>query len=299
MSGPAEGEVRPGRTDEDERALLRQDADRVEVLLDEIRGLVGPLAWGRVEELVERIVRFHGAGLRRVLELSTSAKEVDPSFANDLVEDELVSSLLLLHGLHPLSTAERVERALAEVRPYLSSHAGGVELLEIDESGVAHLRLLGSCQGCPSSRATIDDAIQRAVEEAAPEVTRIDVQQDGLEAKTELVRIGSGRAKTRWVELEGLSDPPDGSLTVLPVEGVPILVLRVNGTLLAYANACGACNARLEGGALEGGWLTCPACGSRFDVTRAGRSSEGGHLSPVPLLVEGSTARVAVRGVER
>lgn len=286
---------------QDDRALLREDADRVEALLDELQGLVGPLAWGRVEELVERIVRFHGAGLERVLAIAAGVVEPkDGTFEKSLADDEVVSSLLLLHGLHPLPTRDRVERALEEVRPYLSSHAGGVELQRIDETGVAHLRLLGSCRGCPSSRVTIEDAIERAIEEAAPEIVRVEVEEGEDRPENDLVRIGkrSGRRK-RWVSLDGLSDQPDGWLQGLVVEGAPLLLLRVDGALLAYENACGGCGARMEGAALEGAWLCCGGCGARFDVTRAGRSLEGKHLSPVPLLLEESGARVAVTEAKR
>ncbi len=46
--------------------------------------------------------------------------------------------------------------ALDSVRPYLGSHGGDVELLGVDEdAGAVHLRLLGSCDGCPSSAVTL------------------------------------------------------------------------------------------------------------------------------------------------
>ena len=48
-----------------------------------------------------------------------------------LVADPLVESLLLLHGLHPLDVDTRIQRALDNVRPYLGSHAGGVEYLGV------------------------------------------------------------------------------------------------------------------------------------------------------------------------
>ncbi len=77
------------------------------------------------------------------------------------------ASLLLLHDLHPVDVADRVVGALDHVRPYLGSHAGGIELLGVDDDGVAHLRLEGSCDGCPSSAVTLQLAVERAVLEAA------------------------------------------------------------------------------------------------------------------------------------
>jgi len=93
--------------------------------------------------------------------------------------------------LHPSSLEARVEGALAKVRPFLGRHGGDVELLGIDDAlGAVKLRLLGSCDGCPSSAATLQGAVEVAILEAAPEVTRIVVEEsaggDGVEG------LGSG-----------------------------------------------------------------------------------------------------------
>src|SRR4029453_17038710 len=105
------------------------------------------------------------------------------------VEDELVASLLVLHDLHPKDTQTRVTEALDQVRPYLGSHAGGVELLGVDSAGVVHLRLEGSCDGCPSSVQTVKLAIERAIEEAAPEVAGVEVENLTREGAPELLPI--------------------------------------------------------------------------------------------------------------
>ena len=86
-----------------------------------------------------------------------------------------MENLLLLHDLHPLDVDARIQRALDRVRPYLGSHAGGVEYLGVGD-GVARLRLEGSCHGCPSSTVTVQLAIEGAVQDAAPEVTEVVVE---------------------------------------------------------------------------------------------------------------------------
>ena len=94
-----------------------------------------------------------------------------------------------------------MRRALESVRPYLGSHGGDVEILAIDgDEGVVALRMLGSCDGCASSSVTLELAVQRAIEEAAPEITRIDVV--GGEAPTprrpgSAVHAGHARAQAR------------------------------------------------------------------------------------------------------
>ena len=62
------------------------------------------------------------------------------------------------------------------MRPYLGTHGGDVELLEITDDGVVRLRLLGSCDGCASSSVTLKLAVEGAIEAAAPEVTAIEVE---------------------------------------------------------------------------------------------------------------------------
>jgi Fe-S cluster biogenesis protein NfuA len=80
-----------------------------------------------------------------------------------------------LHGLHPVPVRERVIGALDEVRPYLASHGGGVELLGVAD-GVVRLRLEGSCHGCPSSAATLRGAVEEAIARAAPDVERVETE---------------------------------------------------------------------------------------------------------------------------
>ena len=58
---------------------------------------------------------------------------------------------MLIHGLYPVPLEERVREALEHVRPYMESHGGNVELLEV-EDGVARIRLEGSCPAAPRRR---------------------------------------------------------------------------------------------------------------------------------------------------
>jgi Fe-S cluster biogenesis protein NfuA len=154
---------------------LRATGDRIEQLLDELRSTADPRTCDRAEELLRLVSELYGAGLARVVEL---ALESAPDVMEAFVGDDLVASLLLVHGLHPESLGSRVESALAGVRPLLGAHGGDVELLEIDaDAGSVRLRLLGSCDGCPSSSITLQLAVERAIVEAAPEILRIEVDE--------------------------------------------------------------------------------------------------------------------------
>src|SRR5207342_3700909 len=108
-----------------------------------------------------------------ILDILFDAGRLGEAELSALAADDLVASLLLVHGLHPYGVVERVEQALESVRPYLGSHGGDVELLGVGEDGTVRLRLLGSCDGCPSSAVTLKLAVEGAIESAAPEVTAI------------------------------------------------------------------------------------------------------------------------------
>jgi Fe-S cluster biogenesis protein NfuA len=157
----------------------RAAGERIEQLIDAL-GTAGPVARERAEELVRVVVDLYGAGVERMLEIVDDGGGLTGSTLDALADDELVSGLLVVHGLHPYGVAERVERALESVRPYLRSHGGDVELLGLrdgeDGAGVtASLRLVGHCDGCAGSTATLQSAVEGAVEAAAPEVVRIEV----------------------------------------------------------------------------------------------------------------------------
>ncbi len=157
----------------DEAPNLRDVGDRIERLLDDLRAAVDARAFGAVEDLVRLVTELYGAGLARVIWLAEASA---PALLERLADDDLVASLLAVHGLHPTDVESRVEAALESVRPFLAHHDGDVELLGIDpDVGAVRLRLLGSCDGCPSSSVTLKLAVERAIAEAAPEIVRIDV----------------------------------------------------------------------------------------------------------------------------
>jgi Fe-S cluster biogenesis protein NfuA/nitrite reductase/ring-hydroxylating ferredoxin subunit len=260
---------------------------RIEQLLEQLETTTSPATWSRVQELIERLVDLYGHALERIVQ----GGGIDPERLRALTEDEAVSGLLILHGLHPLPAEERARRALERVRPYLGSHAGDVELLSIDQTGRARLRLVGTCRGCPSSRATVEGMIRRALEEAAPEISEIDV-----EGVAEPAPAMAGAARARWTDLDGLSPLPQGKRCAIELEGVPILLIGGARNQLAYRNQCPACGARLDGAILEEPVLACAGCGRRFDVAKAGRAVDatGPHLQPFPLLHQNGALRISL-----
>ncbi len=174
-------------------AGVRRVGERVEELLSALRSggdqasPADPAAMA--EELVRLLVGLYGEGLEHIVAALADHGEAGASVLADLTEDPLVESLLLLHDLHPLGVDERVQHALDRVRPYLGSHAGGVQYLGVFD-GIARLRLEGSCDGCPSSTVTVKLAIEGAVLEAAPEVVEVVVEGMTTVPEPALLQIG-------------------------------------------------------------------------------------------------------------
>jgi Fe-S cluster biogenesis protein NfuA len=159
--------------------------ERVQDLLGSLDEIADPVAQARVQELVGTVLELYGAGLERILGVIADAGVSALNIRNALLDDGIVASLLLIHGLYPVPLEERIAEAVESVRPFLASHGGGVEILSV-EDGVARLRLQGSCNGCPASASTLEHALKEAIDEAAPDLLALEVEGAvGLESKDE------------------------------------------------------------------------------------------------------------------
>lgn len=69
---------------------------------------------------------------------------------------------------------EKVEKALAKVRPSLQADGGDVELIEVNDEGVVKVRLTGACGGCPMATMTLKAGIERVLKQEVPEVKRVE-----------------------------------------------------------------------------------------------------------------------------
>jgi Fe-S cluster biogenesis protein NfuA len=169
---------------------VRELPGRIEALLDQLAAAGGdPKVSQAGEELVAAVLHLYGEGLTRVVAALGTLPNGDAA-VRCIADDELVANLLLLHDLHPDDVDTRIQHALDRVRPYLGSHAGGVEYVGVDAEGVAHLRLEGSCDGCAGSAATVHNAIEHAVLDAAPEVVGVEVAGAVASPSPHLLQIG-------------------------------------------------------------------------------------------------------------
>jgi Fe-S cluster biogenesis protein NfuA len=101
-------------------------------------------------------------------------------------------------------TGDNVEKVLDEVRPYLISDGGNVELVEIDGL-VVKLRLQGACGSCPSSTVTMRMGIERRLMEKIPEEEGLELTEENIEATLDEIRpylAGTGGGELELVEVD-------------------------------------------------------------------------------------------------
>src|SRR4051812_48327706 len=122
--------------------------DRIEACLARVEESTDAQAREASRTAMRLVLELHAAGLEKILSIAADDTDAGRRVLTVCLADDLVRSLLLLHELHPESLQTRLEQALAEVRPYLESHGGNVELLDLDD-GVVRLRMRGNCHGCP------------------------------------------------------------------------------------------------------------------------------------------------------
>jgi Fe-S cluster biogenesis protein NfuA/nitrite reductase/ring-hydroxylating ferredoxin subunit len=294
-------------------ALWRSAGDRIQTLLD-ATSVGGTAARERAEQLVGEVVELYGAALARVM--AAVGDQPDPAMLNCLVADDLVASLLLVHGLHPHDVHRRVSDALDRVRPYLGSHGGDVHLLDIDGDTVK-LQFAGSCKSCPSSAVTLELAVEDAIRAAAPEVSSIEVvapeassaepttviPAESLLAQVHARGHANGGRAAAWHPLPDLADLAPGEVGGFSLAGAAVLACRVGDQLYAYRDHCPACDGSMAGAVLHRQAATgepvlrCPRCHAHFDVVHAGASLDDGlsrHLDPIPLLLRDGVLSIAV-----
>ncbi len=148
---------------------------QLEALLRDAERSADPAARTRLQQIVQAILDLHAVGLERLLEHIAAVGPAGDQIADACAGDDIVGGMLLLHGLHPLDVEDRVRKALESVRPYLRSHGGNVELIEVAD-GIVRLRLDGSCHSCPSSSVTMQQTVEEAIYAKAPEVVAVEVE---------------------------------------------------------------------------------------------------------------------------
>lgn len=212
----------------------------------------------------------------------------------------LVRGVLGMYDLADVDEETLVEEALDEVRPYINSHGGEVELLGVGD-GVVHLRMSGSCSGCAASAMTLRRGIEATLRERYPGFERVVAEEaeDGAPGGRPLLQIEGleGVRRPEFVEIEPDGLEP-GAIGAREVAGVPVLFVNHEGELYAFRNACPVDGRGLEGARLADGVIVCPWHNCAYDARNGKRvDTEGDGLAVVPIALRDGSIQVAVNVV--
>ncbi|HEX4486333.1 MAG TPA: NifU family protein [Terriglobales bacterium] len=156
-----------------EQREFQARTERIEELVRILESAEDPKLHAVALELMQSVMELHGVGLQKMLEVVSQSSDGE-RLVDDFLQDDLVSSLLLLHELHPDEMETRILQALDRLRPKLQEEGADAELLGV-EDGVVRLRLLASGGGgCHSpSAATLKQSVEDAIYQAAPDAVQV------------------------------------------------------------------------------------------------------------------------------
>jgi Fe-S cluster biogenesis protein NfuA len=164
-----------------------QRLNKLDRLVSELETVADSNARAAAKELVQLVMDLHGAALERILETMFASGEVGQHLIDHLGADPLVSSLLVLYGLHPDEIDTRVTAALRKVNTDLRSHGVQAELVSTDDGNV-RVRASVSANSCGSTGATARTLLENAIYEAAPDVASVSIE--GLDGKSAAGFVG-------------------------------------------------------------------------------------------------------------
>lgn len=149
-------------------AALGPLLDRLEQLLAEMEAL-DPAIRDRVFELLDGVDSVHRLALTRL------ADHLGDDVARLRRADEAVDWLFAAYGLGVTHAA--ASAALDQIRPYVHSHGGEVEVLAV-RHGVVRVRLSGACSGCTAAAQTLRHGVEEALRENLPGFVAMEVAPD-------------------------------------------------------------------------------------------------------------------------
>jgi len=159
---------------------LREDMQRIGGLVQEIESIADPAARAATKELVQSLMDLHGAALEKALDIVAEAGDSGMSIIDRLGRDSLVSSVLILYGLHPEDLESRVVKAVDRIRQQLRKQGCEVELLGVKD-GAIRLRVETGSHTCGSTAKTVQATLEGAMYDAAPDLASLVIE--GLEEK--------------------------------------------------------------------------------------------------------------------
>ncbi len=291
---------------------------QLNLLVEELERYPDTTVRDKALDLVQIILQLYGESLTRImaiLESEPNGEQIVTRMAND----EVIRSVLLIHGLLPGSLYDRVAAKLGDLRPYLVSQGCDVELLGIDDRR-ARMRLIRSGKGAPPI-GVLKTEIEQALSEVAPDLEGVDIEglsqqieataktaaalgrmieKPRTEAEPALVQIKRMPPKAtagtdKWVSVIRSQSIEDGQFKIVNFDDINVLIWRLGNEFYAYRNACAEGGRTLEDSVLDSPMLSCSCHGYAYDLRR-GTCIERPDmkLEQVSLKLEDNKVRIAV-----
>lgn len=298
-------------TDEQFQAL----GGRLDALVQEFEALPYPEIQAKAFDLLQTVDAIHREALVRLVTFLRD--HAPPDLVERAAEDPIIRTLLLLYDLVPSDELTQAETALEMIRPYIHSHGGEVEVLDVVD-GIVHLRLSGACHGCAGSTVTLKRGIESALREGFPGFKGIAVHEpepDRGPAFIPLIPAGQAApasqidviplmaaGQTRPVRrpvfeaVARLDQVPAGTMHAFDLDGVRVLIANVAGEIYAVRNQCPGSMAPLDLGSFTPPIVTCPWHNEAYDV-RTGKRADGlpgQNLQVLPVALLDGDIQVAV-----
>jgi Fe-S cluster biogenesis protein NfuA len=160
---------------------IQQQMQRIGEIVEQFESNADPSTRAMARDLVEALMAIHGTALQQILELAAYAGEAGEAIIRKCGQDDLVSSVLLLYGLHPENLRSRVTYALEKTRNTLRAQSATAELVSVGDDGAVTVRLGVKSAGCGSSVASVKATLEAALYNAAPDAMSIVINETGAE----------------------------------------------------------------------------------------------------------------------
>lgn len=240
---------------------------------------------------------LHKGALRKLIAGVKSAPGALEAL-RDAAADPLVYAVLRHHGLVRPSLQERIEQALASIRPMLASHSGDVEFVAFLPPDAVEVRFLGNCDHCPSSTLTFVAGVKQAIEEHCPEIKNVrQVKGAGAaQARVDFVSPFALRGGD-WLFAATLESIPEKGVKACAVDGAPLIFSRLGDVVTCFRDACAHLGSPISGGAVAEGRIVCPRHGFEYDL-RSGEclTAPEAQLQPVAVRLVGALVEIRFEG---
>ena len=216
-----------------------------------------------VEAYRRAIETLHGEALRRLIRSACR----DPAALAALkaaAADEVVYAVLRHHELVKPSLNERIEVALATIRPMLAAHGGDVRLVTVAPPSI-EVEMIGACGACASAKLTFHAGVKKAIQDACPEITEV-LEVSGRAARTDVRFVSPFNGDGTWLPAGVLGDIPEDGVRATQIGGEPVVLVRRGAVVSCFQDACAHLGLAFHDGTIDDGVITCPHHGFRYHL---------------------------------